>query len=415
MNNLTRIVIFDTESTGHHREYLQHVVRYSKSESTDYNVVLVVHPSVAAVLGQEPWASCIEIIEIASDAVADLHSIRSLWRRSLHEWKVADEYARRMNADHCVLMTLNWFQAALLLPVAHQIPYTISGIFFSPYPRWSPEPQSLSAHLSTVVTRLRKKALMWLMMRNANISAVHVLNDPRAADYLNHTIDNKRSRFRALPDPVPVLPAPQVDTNLRTHYSVEQKRTLFLFFGTLSDRKGIFRVLDACGKLSKKVQGKAALLLLGRLKDGQQEDIREQVHTLQHESVLQVRTDFRFLEPEELSLALEGCDVVLAPYQRTEGSSGVIGHAARFKRPVIGPRSGLIGELIQSYGLGNTVDTNSMEALTDALTAAVQNGVTFDIKKANRYVEERSSEAFARALLKATGCDKSQTTHQSLV
>lgn len=401
MDNRSRVVVFDTESTGHHREYLQHITHYLKIGKLDCEVVFAVHPSVAVALDEKVETDSVEIISIESNTIAELHSIESLWRRSLHEWGIAEKYAHRLSADHCVLMTLNWFQIGLLLPTAHRVPYTISGIFFSPYPRWSPEPQTWRARLSIFLKRFRKKMLMWLMMRNTKISAVHVLNDPRAADYLNRTIDNKQGRFRTLPDPVPVLPAPQADEDLYKRYSVEQDRTLFLFFGTISKRKGIFRLLDAFGNLPKEVQGKAALLLLGRLKDEQQPDIRKQVHTLQQKSALQIRTDFRFLEPEELALALQGCDIVLAPYQRTEGSSGVIGNAARFQRPVIGPQSGLIGELIQSYGLGDAVDTNSTETLTNALISAVQEGATFDTTGASRYVEERSPEAFARHLFEA--------------
>lgn len=397
-----KVLVFDSEETGHHPEYIHHLVRYAKENSLAHPVTCALHPAVYESVSE--GAEVIpdfSVFEIDPSAIDHVQGADTLWKRSVREWELANHLVQQTGADHLLLMTLNWFQIGLLLPAAHQVSYTISGIFFSPYPRWSPEPKTWREYLSVFLKRFRKKTLMWLMMRNANISAVHVLNDPRAADYLNRTIDKERNRFRALPDPVPVLPAPQVGADLRMRYSVEQERTLFLFFGTISRRKGIFRVLDAFEKLPKRVQGKAALLLLGRLKDEQQVDIRKQVHMLKEEGSLQVRTDFRFLEPEELALALQECDVVLAPYQRTEGSSGVIGHAARVGKPVIGPQSGLIGELIRDYELGKALDATHVEEIAKGLTTFVEETEYESLSAHGReeYVRERSPTLFVRTLI----------------
>ena len=45
------------------------------------------------------------------------------------------------------------------------------------------------------------------------------------------------------------------------------------------------------------------------------------------------------------------------PYHITNLSSGVIGYAALFGKPVIGPSKGLLGHLINKYQLGETVGT----------------------------------------------------------
>ena len=46
------------------------------------------------------------------------------------------------------------------------------------------------------------------------------------------------------------------------------------------------------------------------------------------------------------------CDVILMPYHLTSLSSGILGYAAVFNKPVIGPDNGLIGNLIKKYELG---------------------------------------------------------------
>lgn len=46
---------------------------------------------------------------------------------------------------------------------------------------------------------------------------------------------------------------------------------------------------------------------------------------------------------------------ILIPYTNTNQSSGVIGYASYFNKTVIGPKEGLLGQIIQSYNLGLTL------------------------------------------------------------
>jgi hypothetical protein len=45
------------------------------------------------------------------------------------------------------------------------------------------------------------------------------------------------------------------------------------------------------------------------------------------------------------------------PYTQSYRSSGAIGYASLFGKPVLGPSSGLIGRLIEENNLGITIDT----------------------------------------------------------
>ena len=56
-------------------------------------------------------------------------------------------------------------------------------------------------------------------------------------------------------------------------------------------------------------------------------------------------------------------DCILIPYLFTDLSSGALGYAAVHHTPVIGPASGLIGELISDNSLGECVDKISAETL----------------------------------------------------
>lgn len=396
------ILVYDSESGGHHREYFDHFLRYWSKADRDDHLYLAPHPGVAREIEGETPRGC-TVVPLDRATVDDLNTTSQTWKRSVKEWDAMCAVARKCDPDHCVVPTLNWFQLALALPRAYRVPFTVSGILFFPYPRWQPEADTLFEEVRNALTRLRKWGLLWLMMRNPNVSAVHVFNDPETAHHLNRHVD-PHGRFQSLPDPAPELPSPPDATRLRDRYGIDEGRTLFLFFGTISQRKGIFKVLKAMHELGEDERKNVALLVAGRPKSEQEQSIRNAAAEAAGLANLQVRTDFRFLDPDELALTLRDSDVILAPYQRTEGSSGVIGHAARWTKPVIGSTSGLIGDLIHRYSLGATVDATSPAAIRQAVTDALDDGgISASRSEMQRYVREHTPEAFARQLLAQNG------------
>ena len=67
------------------------------------------------------------------------------------------------------------------------------------------------------------------------------------------------------------------------------------------------------------------------------------------------------------------CDCILIPYKNPNQSSGVIGYASLFQKPVIGPSQGLLGRLIKEYKLGDTIDNISPSCLKSAVLLTICN------------------------------------------
>ena len=61
------------------------------------------------------------------------------------------------------------------------------------------------------------------------------------------------------------------------------------------------------------------------------------------------------------------CDVILTPYKRINTSSGAIGYAAQFKKPVIATGGGLLGKLVNKYHLGVLISDVSGESIADGI------------------------------------------------
>ena len=107
-----------------------------------------------------------------------------------------------------------------------------------------------------------------------------------------------------------------------------------------------------------------------------------------------------FMSESEFAQAIGRADILVLPYQRNEGSSGMLGHAARYGRFVIGPSGGLIGDLIEAYGLGWTVNTLSAENLARKIEDVINEiPVPRGKKSPKDYISERRPDSFAEAIL----------------
>ena len=74
-----------------------------------------------------------------------------------------------------------------------------------------------------------------------------------------------------------------------------------------------------------------------------------------------------FLEYDTIGSLCMSCDVILTPYKRINTSSGAIGYAAQFKKPVIATGGGLLGKLVNKYHLGVLISDVSGESIADGI------------------------------------------------
>ena len=98
------------------------------------------------------------------------------------------------------------------------------------------------------------------------------------------------------------------------------------------------------------------------------EEIKEEFYQLADElkEYLELKIYDDFVSFQVIEELCASSDYLLAPYENTGQSSGVIAYAAKYSIPVIGPAQGLLGKLIRRYHLGiclDTVDANGLKNL----------------------------------------------------
>lgn len=182
---------------------------------------------------------------------------------------------------------------------------------------------------------------------------------------------------------------------------------MFLMFGALRAEKGVREVIEAFHYLPAAAAKSAALCLFGQVRADLEDEFPELIASLRRaQPDLQFQVENRFLPEGELHEALQDADVVLAPYLQSEGSSGVIGHAARYRTPVVGPDAGLVGALIEEYNLGVTIEASDPCAIADAVRGYIEGERSRSEAAGMRaYVEERTPARFAETIFDAVRGD----------
>jgi glycosyltransferase involved in cell wall biosynthesis len=247
------------------------------------------------------------------------------------------------------------------------------------------------------VRDLRKSVLYRFMLLNRSVESVLTL-DPFFARYALAAYRGG-VKVRAVPDPTQWTGG---EGGNRTAMAPEGGRVKFLMFGYLAERKGILALLTAIAYLPPATAARVSLIIAGNVDP----DIRDRLsHAISDLLVLQPTVRLAFnegrLSDADLKREVERCDVILAPYQRFVGSSGVLIWAATAGKPVLTQDFGLLHRLVQDYRLGLTTDTCDPRRLAEMIECMVVEGPTrhFDATLAAQFIRERSPRSFAAGIL----------------
>lgn len=371
-------MIYDLEVTGHHLEYIHHLYQGALNQKTE-RFVFYLPPDFEEKKKNYEWEKA-ENISFRYFSEDELHSCTK--GNLLHKaWNTSRLLRRKALELKCNRVLLISF-IELLLFICILLPgrIKVSGIVYRIY-----------LYNQEKMSRMRlmlEKFRYTLAVKSKCIERIFILNDEGSVRELNALYST--SKFHYLQDPVPLVDKSQL-VNLRKEYNIPEENKLFLHFGGLSRRKGTLNILKAIISTDDKLLEKMSFIIAGRVYD----DIKSEFYELMSlaEKKTQILTFDKFCSYEFLYNACYTSDVILMPYQLTNLSSGVLGYASLFQKPVIGPSDGLIGKLISSYHLGIMLKELTVDELQKAmLTETMPELTTF-------YAENNSLERFTNTLL----------------
>lgn len=392
-----RVLVFEPDAEGHSLEWLRHLIEFAAVDGASPAISVAAPAAICQALARSCPAEILGRVELRALSSRELRwcTDRRLSVAAFARWWTMRRHLRASAAESGFFLSLD----LLALPLALGLGAggcKLSGILFRPSVHY----RGFGDHRSGLGERLRdlrKDLLYRLMLRNSTLDRVLSL-DPffpaYAARYANG------NKVEALPDPA----HPPVATVANDIGILPQGRITFLLFGYLTERKGPLVVLDALERLPPLVARRIAVLMAGRVDpalSNRIEERRRRLAVLLPELWLDV--DDRRLDAAELEGLVRRSHVVLAPYQRFVGSSGVLLWAARAGRPVLAQQYGLVGRLTRDHRLGLAVDSSDPTAIAAAITQMAQIGPSsfVDIASARDFAASQTPQRFAELVLAA--------------
>jgi glycosyltransferase involved in cell wall biosynthesis len=352
------LLIFSYESAGHYLEYIHHLYIYAYRCMPDDEVTFVLPPAFRERMQHLdfPERESVRLRFMSPEEMAAYAKGSNFLLRACRMTALLKRYVKLLKPDAVFLPSLvafiPWIVFAGKRLHASGIEYRIPGR------------RTGKVGLSV---RMSDNLKLLVYAYAPSIRKVLLLNDKIYAETYNRRF--RTSRFTFLPDPIVPVPLDKAVSCPIPLDKLEGKK-VFLHCGGMGERKGTFTALEAIELLPQETRCKAAFIFAGRI------DNKDEVIFRNTVKELSAGTEFYFIEgflPFEQLAGLFRCsDYVLVPYKNVLQSSGVIGHAAQFGKPVIGPAEGLLGSLITEYGLGYTLPQLSAKSLSRLISELVQ-------------------------------------------
>lgn len=379
---MRKILIFEPFLSGHRLEYIHHLHEEAvKNSGTQY--YFAVSAQFAEVKENYIWSEADNITFL----FLDHRQIQSLQQKSKTVRisglaGIASKLAKQYKVDETFFISIAEYMP--WLPLFFRSRSSISGIIYYIYLyEWKSK---------KIVGRIKDALTLLSVIPFKKYKHIFLLNDPVAATYMNKKFKTKK--FHYLPDPYPPLAVnKEKEVNIKESLGIDDKKKIFLHFGSMSYRKGTLNILHAITSLSGGELGNCCFIFAGKVGD----DIKERFYNLIDilKDKVQILVFDEFCPPPLLSSLCKICSAILAPYYNTAYSSGIVGYAANFHTPIVVPNEKFIGKLVRRYHLGYLLKDNSAKSIA----GFIKDSDTFLTINGNRYMVTHTVDAFAQHTL----------------
>jgi glycosyltransferase involved in cell wall biosynthesis len=403
--NQPRLMLFDLALGGHHGNYIQHLIDYADDKKFLGAIDIVVLPQFADVhqdtvkaisASNHPQLNLVSISIAEETALGHRDSGLNRAVRNFREWEVFCKYAQKLQTTYALIMYLDTY--ALPIAFGKKSPCSFSGIYFRPTFHYSTFANYQPSGQTSGQPSWRQNIQLW----REKITIDRILQRPQLHKLL--CLDPfavralQSSKMIHLADPVSSSPPFLGDvSSFQAKLGIEQHRRVFLLFGALDERKGIYQLLDAIELLSPELTQNVCLLIVGKTNADEQTQIQPQISTLRQTHPIQILELYDFISEDEVPKYFQAADVILAPYQRHVGMSGILLLAAAAGKPVLSSSYGLMGKLVEHHQLGLAVDSTVPAEIAQAISRyLLEPPSTFgDRTKMSLFAKQNSIELYS--------------------
>ncbi|SDW45952.1 Glycosyltransferase involved in cell wall bisynthesis [Lutibacter oricola] len=374
-----RVMVFDNLIVGHHLEYINHLYNIALKKQ-NHKFIFVVPKEFVNIKDKFNWndSSNIEFDYLSSRELIKCNNV-NLFIGAYYKSRLVKRKLKEHNCSSLFLIMIMQFLPFIAFMLNARV--KISGIIYAVYLyKWKE---------SNFIIKMFNIFKYLIIGRAKVFESVFVLNDNSSANYFNHLY--KTSKFKNLPDPfIPIKNDGLLD--IRNEYNISNEKKIYIHFGDLTERKGTLTILKSIEFLTKEEGKQNCFIFAGRIS----KDIKEEFSELLKRINLRVQILVfdEFCSYEFLGALCRASNYILIPYSNISQSSGVLGYAAQFGRPVVGPKQGLLGKLIRKNKLGYTLEKVDENYLSDFY----KSNYTYKPNKSN-YLIENNVESFTKCII----------------
>lgn len=376
------IIVYSRTIGGHHLEYMHHIYEMARHDQ-DNQYVFVLPKRFEQLKDKWEWSHA---NNIKFDLFEDIKSKQSASFTTMlkDSWMVSrllQHFAKKHDADiiysNSLIVTIPF--APLLIPTKCRLFGVIYKIYLYEL--------SCKSLLSRAIDRFK----YLILSKSGTYKSVFILNDEDSAKKLNFIYHT--DKFLPLPDPLVTISHDHIP-DFREKNNIERDRILFAHFGAMTDVKSTLEILHSIISLSQEIAKDYCFVFAGVV----QEEIREQFYSLLERAKLnaQIIVHDRYCSYEEFESLCIACNAILTPYKRTSQSSGLIGYASQFHKPVVAVKKGLLGILVSKFNLGLLIDKVDDESLIEAYSKIAAGEVKVPTSD---YCEWNSVSNFQKAII----------------
>ena len=383
------ILIFEPDASGHHSGYLSHLIINFLQNDYPYKLIVLVSPDFFikhSQILQKTLSPRIQWIKLSDNEFLDWQKPKTVFKRSILEWDLFCQYAKKYNAVLGFFMYIDYLQLAVLTQPAPPCP--ISGILFRPtlvnYPATS---------LKEKLNYWRKNITLKYFVKNKGLDSLFNL-DPFATAYIKENWHTDKVQF--LPDPVQVYPTTKTKLEVKVRLGIDESKIVFLIFGYLDSRKGIADVMEAIGEISREKSKKGCLLIVGPWEENERRLFDIQLPKIRQVTDFQIIVQDNFVKDENIQQYFKVADYAFALYNRHFGMSAIMVRAAAAQKPLIASNFGLMGKIVVENELGITIENDLKEKMEMLLENVISIG---NKEKMKAFADLNQAENYAKVIL----------------
>lgn len=388
----SKLLVYDSFYSGHHREYVEHLLRHWPA---DTGVIFVVHPKVIAEINSIGLIHNFELVGLPQVLADELENVTNHKEHLAVEREFILEIAQQYQPAEWLWLFMDPYRTFLGSRPFRGLGIRHRGILFMNqlYVPWN---------LGYLRQQLAYRLKLWLLLRNPAVEEIYILNDQQGSQRLNQKY--RTERFSFLPDPVLIIDSLGLDQTadqgaLRASLGWSKDRKIALLFGAISERKNALGCLRAASCLPPALRARTCLVIhASSIRSPHKEQLSSLIAEI-NESYpeLELRFERGRLSDQELAHRIAASDLILAPYRHFYSSSGVMNCAIRHAKPFVASERGLMAVLAREYGVGQLVDPTDFEQMATAWEEGFKEE-TLPLDSCERYINARSAEEFAGIL-----------------